>query len=81
MTSIQSFHLSSSFRLILELEIEQEEQKAKEQAKKKKADMDRVVGAHERAFQVHNTLLQLAPSPCSRRKSLWKITGCTFREF
>ncbi|KAF9532395.1 hypothetical protein CPB83DRAFT_847786 [Crepidotus variabilis] len=35
----------------LELEIEREEREAREQAKKQKADEDRLVSAHERAFQ------------------------------
>jgi hypothetical protein len=35
-----------------ELEVEQEEREAQEQAKKQKADMDRLFGAQERAFQV-----------------------------
>jgi len=35
-----------------ELEIEEEEREAQEQAKKQKADMDRLFGAQERAFQV-----------------------------
>jgi hypothetical protein len=37
---------------LLELEVEREEREAKERAMKQKADVDRLVGAQERAFQV-----------------------------
>jgi hypothetical protein len=52
------FHPSFLFEVLMpqfpfiELEIEQEEREAQEQAKKQKADMDRLFGAQERAFQV-----------------------------
>lgn len=60
------------YRLLTpELEIEREEREAKERAIKEKADMDRQVGAQERAFQVLLILVRWT----------WVLTsevGCTF---
>jgi hypothetical protein len=56
-----------------ELEIEREEREAKERAIKEKADMDRQVGAQERAFQVPVVLVRW---PCV----LTSEAGCTFRK-